>query len=247
MNIEINYFLSVIMPAFNEADIIVSSIETIFKFLNIQTYLSEIIVVNDGSTDRTKELIKKLMDRGTYTNDRVSLKFISYFPNKGKGYAVAKGIAASVSEYVLFIDADLSTPIEEVNSLLPYAINNYDIVIGSRIINPNIVKGRSFSRRLGSLFFNFLVRTLAVQGFLDTQCGFKLYRREVGCQLTRLQQIHGFAFDVEHLFLTKKLNYKVKEVPVRYEENENSSVKLFTDGIKMLIDIIKLKIYYHKK
>ena len=202
--------ISILIPAYNEEERIVSSLEKISSFFNDQEY--EIIVVDDGSTDKTREVVSKF-DNVILNNQR---------ENFGKGFSVKEGIFMATGNKVLLTDADLSTPIEEYNKLNEY-FNDYPIVIGSRALAESQVQNNIFRKMLGR-FGNLLIRFI-VKDIKDTQCGFKLFDRNVASDLFSRQTIKGFGFDFEILFLAQKKEYKIKEVPVIWKNVEGSKVK----------------------
>jgi dolichyl-phosphate beta-glucosyltransferase len=185
-------------------------LEKISSFFNDQEY--EIIVVDDGSTDKTREVVSKF-DNVILNNQR---------ENFGKGFSVKEGIFMATGNKVLLTDADLSTPIEEYNKLNEY-FNDYPIVIGSRALAESQVQNNIFRKMLGR-FGNLLIRFI-VKDIKDTQCGFKLFDRNVASDLFSRQTIKGFGFDFEILFLAQKKEYKIKEVPVIWKNVEGSKVK----------------------
>ncbi len=229
-------FLSIIIPAYNEETRIARSLEKIYLYLERQTYTHELIVVDDGSTDFTPQVVKNILKRieyGTLLENGV---------NRGKGYSVRQGVLHSRGEYLLFSDADFSTPIEEVEKLLPHSEQNYDIVIGSRGLNESDIKiHQPWYREHMGKFFNRIIRMLMLTEFSDTQCGFKLFRGEVARELFAQQKIDHFSFDVEVLFLATRHGYKVKEVPIQWFNEPNSRVSAIYDSSKMFKDVLKIR------
>ncbi len=230
--------LSIVIPAYNEEKRILASLQKIVAYLKQQTYSYEIIVVDDGSADSTREVVENF--KKTYSN----LRLLANTKNQGKGSAVKKGMLESTGDLLFFTDADLSTPIEELEKFLA-AIKTYDIVIGSRSIKgANVRVHEPFYReRLGKLF-NFTLRHIfhrTLPDFIDTQCGAKMYKKEVARKVFSLQKIQGFAFDVEILYLAKKLGYKILEMPVTWDYSTDTRVRTFRDGIQMVLDICKIK------
>ena len=184
--------LSVIIPAYNEGKRIGKTLDRCISYLK-KKYDSEIIVVDDGSTDDTKKIVKKFKN----------VKLITYGTNQGKGHAVKVGVLNSSGDYILFCDADLSTPIEEAEKLMEY-IKKYDVVVASRALKNSEVETKIYRKLLGRVFA-FFVNLFAVPEIKDTQCGFKLFRRKCAFDIFNKQKIKGWAFDVEVLFLGKKL------------------------------------------
>jgi dolichyl-phosphate beta-glucosyltransferase len=229
-------FLSVVIPAYNEAARIAHTLEQIVRYLEHQPYLSELIVVDDGSTDQTIRVVTdifKRLERGILlVNDT----------NRGKGYSVRKGVLASTGEMVLFSDADLSTPIAELEKLLAALQQGHDIAIGSRGLKTSDVKvHQPFYREMMGKMFNVILRLLLLTPFHDTQCGFKCFQGVVARQLFALQTINHFSFDVEVLFLATLHGYKVAEVPVQWYNEPNTRVNALKDSTRMFKDAFKIR------
>jgi dolichyl-phosphate beta-glucosyltransferase len=217
--------LSVVIPVYNEERRIKDSLDKINKYLKNKNY--EIIVVDDGSTDKTREIVQK------FKNIIITKKR----KNKGKGYSVKQGMLMAKGEYVLFLDADLSTPIEELGEFLKL-IKKYDVVIGSRAIKGSKVKTSWYRKLLGRIG-NFFISILAVKNIKDTQCGFKLFRKEAAKKIFEKQTINGWGFDFEILHIAQKLGFSIKEQPVNWTLGKESKVKL-TDYPKTLIELFKI-------
>lgn len=234
-------YLSVIFPTYNEEKRIISTLNRSISFLKQQKFESEIIVVDDCSTDKTVEVIRKYKD----------IKIIENKKNMGKGFSVKRGILSSEGKYVLFSDADLSTPIEELNNFLKY-IKEYDLVIASRNLSTSkrIYDNKSIRKLLGNIF-PYIVRLLVVKGIYDTQCGFKIFRKNIANKLFSKQRINGFSFDVEILLLARKYNYQIKELPVVWKHVEGSKLSPIKDSFRMFIDILIIQFNnlfgYYKK
>jgi dolichyl-phosphate beta-glucosyltransferase len=197
----------------------------------------EVIVVDDGSTDGTSELAKSFTDR------LPNLQVLRHSPNRGKGYAVKRGMLAATGRFRLFSDADLSTPIEELTKLLlPVHGGEADIAIASRgLPQSELVVRQPWVREMLGRMFNLLVQALATPGIWDTQCGFKLFRGEVADRLFRLQTLEGFAFDVEVLYLARKFGYRIAEVPVRWLNDPNTKVQALRHGWQMVCDTVRVR------
>jgi dolichyl-phosphate beta-glucosyltransferase len=234
-------FLSVIIPAFNEQERIADSMYAIKDYLSAQPYHSEIIVVDDGSHDMTLEVVRCIDIYGKEIKEQDESLLLENIKNVGKGFSVARGMLKARGQIVLFSDADLSTPIEEIEKLLPFFEQGFDVVIGSRHVANSEVERKPLLRRLMSNTFNILVRLIAIPDIYDTQCGFKAYTRPVAQQVAQLQKLHGFAFDIEHLYIAKKLGYRIKEVGVRWDHKDGSKVDVVRDSIKMVIDMLKIR------
>lgn len=232
--------LAIIIPAYNEGKRIGSTLSRIISYIKTQDFLSRIIVVNDGSVDDTLKVIDEYCDCG------VPIDIYTQTRNKGKGASVKRGIEMAQSDYVLFSDADLSTPIEELGNMLEQIERGYDIVIGSRAtIGSDIVKKQSIGRRSMGKIFNRLVQFFVFKGIKDTQCGFKLFRTDVAKKIVSYQMIKGFAFDVELLYIAKKMGYRVLEAPVKWKHVEFSRVNVIKDAFGMFLSILFIK-YIHR-
>lgn len=240
-----NRFLSIVIPAYNEAKRLPKTLERIRSYLQEATNrwrvdMSEIevIVVDDGSTDGTSELARSFSDR------LPNLQVLRHTPNRGKGYAVKRGMLSANGRFRLFSDADLSTPIDELDKMLPLLLSDEaDIAIASRGLPQSqlLVRQPWYREMLGRLF-NLVVQALATPGIWDTQCGFKLFRSDVAERLFKLQTLDGFAFDVEVLYLARKFKYRVAEIPVRWLNDPNTKVQTFRHGMQMLRDLIVIRL-----
>ena len=195
----------------------------------------EVIVVDDGSTDDTPGVVRRSKLKG--------LRFIQNPRNQGKGFSVRNGVLAAGGNYVLFTDADLSAPIEELPKLLNIALTeNADIVIGSRAVDRTYIeKHQSRSRELGGIAFNFMVRSFLGLRLQDTQCGFKLFHRQNSRRIFEKQTTAGFGFDPELLFLAKRQGLKIREVPVRWSHAEGSKVQFMKHATVMFLDLIRIR------
>ncbi len=234
-------YLSVIIPAYNEQTRIADSLYVIKDYLSRQSYRSEMIVVDDGSNDMTTEIVKFIdiygkeqlqYDEGTLIENNI---------NVGKGYSIAKGMLRASGDIVLFMDADHSTHICEVEKLFPYFELGFDVTIGSRNLKASIVEKKPWYRNLMSQLFNLAVRLISVDGIRDTQCGFKAYKRDVAHSIAKQQRIFGFGFDVEHLYIAQKSGFKIKEVAIEWSYREGSKVHPVRDSVIMLLDLLRIR------
>jgi dolichyl-phosphate beta-glucosyltransferase len=239
-------YLSVVIPAFNEQERIADSLYRVKEYLRTRPYRSEIIVVDDGSADLTTEVVKTIDIYEQEIHEQEPGELMENLKNVGKGFSIARGLLKARGEIVLFSDADLSTPIEEIEKLLPHFAQGNELVIGSRKAIDAIVAPKPLLRRLMSKVLNLLVQVLAVPGIQDTQCGFKAYRRETAHRLAALQRVYGFAFDMEHLFIARRLGFHIKEVGVRWTHVEGSTVHPVRDSYRMFRDMLKIR-FYHRK
>ena len=230
--------VSLVIPAFNEAARIQDSLCNIAEYLKNKAFASEILVVDDGSTDETAALVQHL--------DFPSLRLIRNDRNRGKGYSVRNGVLSASGDFVLFSDADLSTPIEELDRLLAAALNEKaDVVVGSRGLDRRFIqKHQSAVRETGGRLFNVMVRVLLGLDIHDTQCGFKLFRRASVQPAFQKQTIDGFGFDPELLFLMSRQGLKILELPVRWRHVEGSKIRFLRDGVRMLTDLLRIRWNY---
>jgi len=230
-------YLSVVIPAHNEAERIGPTLERVLAYLRRQQYSWEMVVVDDVSTDATAEVVAR------YQRDEGRVRLVQRTADPGKGAAVQAGMLAARGGWGLFSDADLSTPIEELEKLLDAVEREgYDIAIGSRGLPQSDLRVRQpWYREAMGRGFNLMVRMIALRRFMDTQCGFKLFRGEVVGDLFRRQTIMGFAFDVEILYLALKRGLRVKEVPVTWINSPRSKVDPVRDSLRMARDMIGIR------
>lgn len=234
--------LSVIIPAYNEGRRIEKTLGILFNYFKEKDYDYEVIVVDDGSTDDT---ILKAQSSALAKNNK--LKIVTNPGNKGKGYAIKNGIMHSHAEYILFTDADMSTPVEELDNMLGYVKQGYDIVIGSRDVEGSrVVLHQPWHREIMGKTFNLIVKAFLLKEFNDTQCGFKLFKGDIAREIAKDMRIDGFAFDVEMLYMARMRNYKVKELGVKWENSPESKVKILHSPISMFFDLFKIKALHHK-
>ncbi len=229
--------LSIVVPCYNEEARIAKTIDALFSYLPHHSPSFEVVVVDDGSTDRTWEMLLYYQ--------RVFARFIPLrVEHKGKGRAVRVGMLTAFGDVRLFMDADLSTPLSEIPHALSYLTEGYEIAIGSREIDRSKVKA-TFKRRLMGRVFNTLISDLT-PGIQDTQCGFKAFTRRAVDVLFNLQQIDGWAFDVELLYLARVLGYSVKEFPVAWSHADGSKVKAVSASFEMIRDVLDIPILHRE-
>ncbi len=232
-----NIHLSIIIPAFNEQERLPLALSKIHSYCNSRGYTYEVFLVDDGSTDST---IKVATD--TPLSKTGKLRILKNQRNRGKGYSVKRGIMASKGDYVLFSDADLSTPIGEVEKLFSALNEGFDIAIGSRSIKgAQIKEHQPFYREYMGKIFNILVGVFALKGIIDTQCGFKLFKGIPAREIAAQMRIDGFAFDVEMLYLARLKGQSIKEMPIVWINSPQSRVKLFDSSVRMFLDIIRVR------
>jgi len=229
---------SVVIPCFNEETRISETLRVTIAYLTANAPESELIVVNDGSTDGTGAIARKILSE---TN--IATRLLENFPNRGKGSAVRSGLLAAREPIGLFSDADLSTPIEEAPKLIePIANGKVDIAFGSRALDRSLIGvHQPWRREQGGRVFNLLVRVATGLPFWDTQCGFKAFRLDVCKPILESARINGFAFDVELLFLAHRAGLRIREIPVRWNHAEGSKVSFFRDSLRMLREVIMLR------
>ena len=229
--------LSIIIPAYNESHRIAFAIEKVNSYLESKDIESEIIVVDDGSKDETLEIAKSLR------NKIPRLKVLNNEYNRGKGYAVKKGILSGSGDTLLFLDADLSTPIEETDKFLN-EVERYDVLVGSRKVKgANVVIKQPWHRVFLGGCFSLIIRHLFnIDEIDDTQCGFKMFTKEAAQKIFSNLTIERFSFDVEVLYLAYCFDFRVKQLPVTWYNNSKSSVEPLRDGLRMIIDAARIKL-----
>jgi glycosyltransferase involved in cell wall biosynthesis len=226
---------SLVIPAFNEAERIGQSLRTALDYLAATSPGSELIVVNDGSTDTTSAVVREVFTAPT----TVTTRLLEHSPNRGKGAAVREGLLAATTAIGLFSDADLSTPVDEAPKLIePIAAGELDVAFGSRALDRTLIgQHQPWRREQGGRVFNLIVRLATGLPYWDTQCGFKAFRLEVFRPLLWEAKTDGFGFDVELLYLARKANLRMKEIPVRWNHVEGSKVSFARDSLRMLREI----------
>jgi len=237
-------YLSVIVPAYNEAERIGDTLTSLLAYLQTQTLAYEIIVVDDGSHDETTQVVEARI-RGLD-----DARLIAYQPNRGKGYAVRQGMLASKGDVALFTDADLSTPVTEIEVALRHLKSGFDVVIGSRaIVGSEISRYQPLYRRVGSRIFNVLrdgIVGVDISRFKDTQCGFKAFRGPVARHLFGRLRVDGFMFDVEMLYVAIKLGYRIYEMPVHWKDMPGSKLRLIRDTARMFRDLAMIRLVHRR-
>jgi len=232
-NFDIKY--SIIVPAYNEEKRIIETLKKAQNYFHQKWDTYEIIVVNDGSNDGTVCLV---------SNFSKDIKIIENPKNMGKWYSIKHGVFHAVWEYILFIDADNSTPIENFGKLEKY-LNNYDLIIWSRYMKESeIMKKQPWYRRIVGRLGNKLIRFLLIQGITDTQCWFKLFKYNCAADIFPYQKINRFGFDIEILFISKLRGYTIKEVPVTWLNDEWSRLNPIKDSLKTLGELLYIKCNY---
>jgi glycosyltransferase involved in cell wall biosynthesis len=229
--------ISVVIPCFNEERSIYANIKTILGYLENHFEHFEIIAVNDGSTDQTIGELRR-------AQSELPLTIIDNYANEGKGKAVKDGILKSSGDIVMFLDADLAIPIEELEKFIAEINNGYDLAIASRFIpGGKTIKKVLWYRVIMEKAFR-LIRTVIINNYTvkDTQCGFKIFRREAAMKVFPLLRIKRFAFDAEIIFVAGKFKQKIKELPIALQNPIRSHVRIVRDPINMISDLIKIRI-----
>jgi glycosyltransferase involved in cell wall biosynthesis len=227
-------FLSLIIPAHNEESRLPPSLNKICAFLESQKYAAEIVIVENGSRDRTLEVARE------YARQIPSLRVIAE-TTRGKGLAVRRGMLEAEGEYRFICDADLSMPIEQVNRFLPPALPHLGVAIGSREMDGAMRYHEPLHRHIIGRGFNSIVRWMALPGLQDTQCGFKCFHARAAEDIFSRQSLTGMSFDVEVLFIARRLGYSIQEVPIDWYFDADSRVRLFQDSMQMFLDLLTIR------
>ncbi len=231
--------LSLIIPAYNERDRIEATVERALSYLRSAYRAFELIVVDDGSSDDTERIAREAL------KGESAALVLALSENRGKGAAVRAGMIASRGRRTLFSDADLSTPIEEEAKLAAALDRGADIAIGSRAHSEsNITVAQGKLRQSMGRIFNLFIRLLRLTPFSDTQCGFKMFSREAVQAIFPITRVHGFAFDVEILYLARLGGFQVAEVPVEWENDPASRVRMLRDSARMIIEALRIRWIY---
>jgi dolichyl-phosphate beta-glucosyltransferase len=230
-------YLSVIIPAYNEEKNIEQTIRSIFNYLKLKNIEHEILVVTDGSTDNTKSIVKSLIP------EIPTLNLISFKENRGKGYVVKMGMIKAKGDFKLFTDADNSTSIDNIEKMMPYFNKGYDVVIASiGVTGKQILKGSEpLWRKLFGKLGNLYIRLLVTPGIYDTQRGFKIFTAKAADKIFPKLTIERWGFDVEVLALANKFGFKIKEVPVVWQNNINTSHVKLSAYFQVLLEVLKIK------
>lgn len=230
--------ISVVIPAFNEQERLPATLEAVLGHLARGGWSGfEILVVDDGSTDGTRAIAEAFSKRHSEVHVLVNPG------NRGKGFSVRQGMLRAEGDWVLFTDADLSAPITELEKLFEAAREHQaDVIIGSRALDRSLIGvHQSLFREQAGRVFNLMVRLLVGLPFWDTQCGFKLFSARAAREVFRRVRLEGFGFDVEALFIARKLGFRVVEVPVRWDHVEGTKVKLWRDSVEMFLDLLRVR------
>ncbi len=241
-DLEQSPFLSIIIPAYNEELRLPPTLHKIANFLRQQPYRSEIIVVENGSDDGTAAAVETFCQEAVEADD--PFRVYLYHTAQGKGAAVKHGMLQARGDYRIMSDADLAVPIEEVTKFIPPALppRSFEVAIASREGPGAVRHGEPWHRHLMGRVFNFLVRTLAVPGVQDTQCGFKCFTRDAALAVFPLQRIDGWGFDVEILHIASRHGLRMIEVPVHWYYGQNSRIRPLQNTISMVTELIHIRL-----
>lgn len=236
-----NCYLSLVIPVFNEENCIEKTLKRTIDYLSSKNFIYEIIVADDGSTDKTEEIV----ERFAKNHSNSTIKFVTHNIHKGKGFAVNTGMKSSVGEYSLFLDADLSTDIKELEKLISYMQEGTDIVIGSRrIAGAKVEIHQPVIREFMGRVFTWLSNLFLGTEFSGFTCGFKCFSKKAKERIFSLQKITNWSYDAEILFLAKKLGYRIKEIPIVWRNDPTTKVNLFRDTIVSFIGLIRIRLIH---
>lgn len=224
--------MSIVIPAHNEQNRLPATLEQIFEFLEGQSFPSEVIVVENGSTDSTYQIAQE------FVRQHKTLHVIE--SEKGKGAAVQRGMLAAQGEYRFMCDADLSMPVNEITKFIPPQLGDFDIAIASREARGAVRYNEPSYRHLGGRGINFLIQTLILPGLNDTQCGFKCFRAAVAEDIFKRQTLLGWSFDIELLYIARRHGYRIVEIPIHWYHFSDSKVSALRDAFGMIRDIFRI-------
>jgi len=225
-------FLSIIIPAHNEENRLPKALEQVIGFLEKQSFTSEIVVVENGSVDKTLEVAQQ------FAREHKNIRVLQ--SERGKGAAVKRGMLEAQGEYRFMCDADLSMPVEEIAKFIPPTIDDFQIAIASREAKGAVRYNEPAYRHLGGRGINFLIQVLILPGLNDTQCGFKCFHADVVEKIFNLQTINGWSFDIELLFIARRYGYRIHEVPIHWYHDTETKVRALPDAIRMFQDIFRI-------
>ncbi len=229
---------SIVLPAYNERERIAGTLARILAYATRRGWNAEVIVVNDGSSDATAEIVRE------YGRKHPALRLLENPGNRGKGYSVRNGMLHARGDILLFSDADLSSPIEEADKLFAAIAKGADIAIGSRWLDRRLqIRRQPLHRRLFGRIFNLALRVILGLQFKDTQCGFKAFTRRSALAIFPLQKIERWGFDPELLYLARRFRFAVSEVPVAWSHREGTRINPLRDGIRMFGEMLKVRWY----
>jgi len=228
--------LSIVLPAYNEAKRIAASLDKVLQYAQQRGGTTEIIVVNDGSSDSTAEIVRQ------YAQRQPALRLIENPGNRGKGFSVRNGMLHARGDVLLFSDADLSSPIQEADKLFAAIQAGADVAIGSRWVRKELqVNPQPIHRRILGRMFNLALRLVLGLNFKDTQCGFKAFRRSAAEQVFPRQKVERWGFDPEVLYLAKRAGLRTVEVPVEWSHRTGTHISPLRDGLRMVVELFKIR------
>lgn len=229
---------SIVIPAYNEEIRIEATLDRVLEYVYAQKWDAEILVVNDGSRDATRDIILR------YAAAHPMLRLVDNPGNHGKGFSVRNGVLHSKGEWIVFTDADMASPIEESAKLLAALERGADVAIGSRWLDPSLqTRKQPFYRRILGRIFNLALRVILGMKYRDTQCGFKAFRRTAAQAIFPLQIIERWGFDPEIVFVARRLGFRVDEVAVKWAHQENTKISPIKDGLRMFTELLKIRGY----
>ncbi len=229
---------SIVIPAYNEEIRIEATLDRVLEYVYAQKWDAEILVVNDGSRDATRDIILR------YAAAHPRLRLVDNPGNHGKGFSVRNGVLHSKGEWIVFTDADMASPIEESEKLLAALERGADVAIGSRWLDPSLqTRKQPFYRRILGRIFNLALRVILGMKYRDTQCGFKAFRRTAAQAIFPLQIIERWGFDPEIVFVARRLGFRVDEVAVKWAHQENTKISPIKDGLRMFTELLKIRGY----
>lgn len=229
---------SIVIPAYNESARIRATLDKVIAHIGERGWNAEVLIVNDGSSDDTAQIVQQ------YASQHPALRLLENPGNRGKGYSVRNGMLHARGEWMLFSDADLSSPIEEADKLIAALAGGADVAIGSRWLRKELqTQPQPLYRQLYGRIFNLALRIILRLHFRDTQCGFKAFTRPATDLIFPLQHIERWGFDPEILFLARKFGLKVEEVPVKWAHREGTRLNPLRDGLRMFLEILKIRWY----
>lgn len=229
---------SIVIPAYNEEIRIEATLDRVLEYVYAQKWDAEILVVNDGSRDATRDIILR------YAAAHPMLRLVDNPGNHGKGFSVRNGVLHSKGELIVFTDADMASPIEESEKLLAALERGADVAIGSRWLDSSLqTRKQPFYRRVLGRVFNLALRVILGMNYRDTQCGFKAFRRTAAQVIFPLQIIERWGFDPEIVFLALRLGFRVDEVAVKWAHQENTKINPIQDGFRMFTELLKIRWY----
>ncbi len=229
--------LSIIIPAYNEEALIVSTLEGLQTYLSTRPESYEILVVDDGSQDKTIEVVKHWQGC-----NEVELRLLTNEQNKGKGFSIRRGVLESRGQFIIFTDADLPYELQAIDGFLKVLRNGCDLAVGSRVLPGSQVKGVPIVRFVSGQIFSWMVQAVLFHGLPDTQCGFKSFKAAAAREIFQRLTIDGFGFDVEMLYVARKRKFAIQPVPVRMiDHRHRSRVRLFIDSLTMFANLFMVR------